>query len=137
MATYNDYDEVYGVKTLTNGGVEQMSVYGGTKRYIDANSLKEDIAGARIIQKPKYLDAEETFGIIDMQPTAEVEEVNHGYWIEGSKYKMNYSQVYRYYTCSNCRFTWELFEGAQKEFKRCPYCEFKMDMETKREDDLV
>ena len=58
-------------------GVEQMSVYGGTKRYVDANSLKEDIAGARIIQKPKYLDAEETFDIIDMQPTAEVEEINH------------------------------------------------------------
>ena len=44
-------------------------------RYIDADNLKEDIAGARIIQKPKYLDAEETLSIIDMQPTADVVEV--------------------------------------------------------------
>ena len=33
MAGCTDYDEVYSTKILTNGGIEQMSVYGGTKRY--------------------------------------------------------------------------------------------------------
>lgn len=133
MSGVRNCDEAYTTKALASGNVGQMSVCGDTKRYIEVNSLKEDLKGARIIQKPKYLDAEEAFDIIDLQPTADVEEVNHGYWKEGSNYRMEYGQVYRYYTCSNCRFMWELFEGAQKDFKRCPYCEFKMDMETKRE----
>ena len=69
-------------------------------RYIDADALKDEIQGARVIKKPQFLNAEETLLIIDKQPTADVEEVKHGEW----KHTVEKGTVFNhhFFTCSLC-----------------------------------
>jgi DNA-directed RNA polymerase subunit RPC12/RpoP len=57
-------------------------------------------------------------------PTADVEEVKHGYWIEQEDM---FCAVY--YTCSNCRNDWTTIDGTPQEnfMNYCPNCGAKMD----------
>lgn len=51
-------------------------------RYIDADKLKQDLdAWAINLHKPTNLVRDDTFVIIDEQPTADVVEVKHGHWV--------------------------------------------------------
>lgn len=83
-------------------------------RFIDADVLKDEIMGARVIQKPQFLNTEETLMVIDNQPTADVVEVKHGYFKrnernipkmrefheKGIALSMNEKSIF--YTCSCC-----------------------------------
>lgn len=55
---------------------------------------------------------------IDHTPTADVEEVKHGYWIE-------YSDDPSIITCSEC--DWGEHPMINKIYNRCPMCGAKMD----------
>ena len=57
-------------------------------------------------------------------PTADVEEVKYGEWIEKEEL---YGDVY--YTCSNCNNDWTTIDGTpQQNFMNyCPNCGAKMD----------
>ena len=62
--------------------------------------------------------------LIEKQPTADVEEVKHGEWIEKEDV---YGDIY--YTCSVCNNDWTTIDGTPQEnfMKRCPCCGAKMD----------
>ena len=61
---------------------------------------------------------------VDRIPTADVEEVKHGKWIEKEEI---YGDVY--YTCSNCNNDWTTIDGTPQEnfMNYCPHCGAKMD----------
>ena len=97
-------------------------------RYIDADLLKERL------QKCKTL-SDEIFGMgitrgveraettIDMIPTADVEEVKHGEWIQGVPYR-----------CSICGNPAPEEKNTGEKYScwlspRCPHCGAKMDGE--------
>lgn len=98
-------------------------------RYVDADALKESLKELEATGKranPKYLqgiqDAIDGYfpQIIDDEPTADVELVKHGQWVNGtycsvcSRFPVDTSE-----SISNCRLT--------KFFDRCPHCGAKMD----------
>ena len=92
-------------------------------RYIDADLLKDEFTG----------DFTEDYGalliksVIDLQPTADVQEVKHGCWIDKPL------SGYSYCRCSNCHKTTEVFVsryGVATQ-KYCPNCGAKMDLEDK------
>ena len=58
---------------------------------------------------------------------ADYVEVKHGHWIKKYSRREGLNKIYNYYTCSQCEFTWELLDGAQKEFVCCPRCITLMD----------
>lgn len=92
-------------------------------RYIDADLLKDEFIG----------DFTEDYGVlliksvIDLQPTADVQEVKHAKWIDKPL------SGYSYCRCSNCRKITEIFVsryGVATQ-KYCPNCGAKMDLEDK------
>lgn len=92
-------------------------------RYIDADLLKDEFIG----------DFTEDYGVlliksvIDLQPTADVQEVKHAKWIDKPL------SGYSYCRCSNCRKITEIFVsryGVATQ-KYCPNCGAKMDLEEK------
>lgn len=94
-----------------NQGVELKEKEDATPRYIDANSLKKELVRAGAICD---------FGLykIDIQPTADVQEVKHGKWA------IIHSR--EYLVCSNCTLACA-FNGYV--YKYCPHCGAKMDGE--------
>lgn len=114
MAGCKDYDEVYSTKTLTNGSIEQMSVYGGTKRYIDVDKFAEAICNFPAIDEHS---ANTVIFLLRSQPQIDVEEVKYGYWIE-------YSGDPDIITCSECDWG---EPPVSKKYKRCPMCGAIMD----------
>lgn len=92
-------------------------------RYIDADLLKDEFIG----------DFTEDYGVlliksvIDLQPTADVQEVKHAKWIDKPL------SGYSYCRCSNYRKITEIFVsryGVATQ-KYCPNCGAKMDLEDK------
>lgn len=75
-------------------------------RYINADVVKDELQGARIIKKPQFLNADEALFIIDNQPTADVVEVKHGEWMEHEEsfYDGEFHSEYpmKCYKCSEC-----------------------------------
>lgn len=98
-------------------------------RYIDADKV--------LLELQKFsLDTSNPYGVgysdcltavedvLNEAPTADVEEVKHGEWIEKEEV---YGDVY--YTCSNCNNDWTTIDGTpQQNFMNyCPNCGAKMD----------
>lgn len=95
-------------------------------RYINADKLIKDLNLARIIQKPRLLDYEETIEIIKMSST-EIEEIKHGEWTEQEAPYVNT------YECSNCKRWFVLEDGTPEEnnYNYCPNCGADMRGEKK------
>ena len=99
-------------------------------RYIDANKLQEEFE--KIADEPDYMHEGENWQtgiylagtITDKQPTADVEEVKHGYWNQSSYVK-------RLYYCSVCHRHIE--DASESPYQKFPYCHCgaKMDGERK------
>lgn len=87
-------------------------------RYIDADALLKAVEGYTDMTKADLLY------ILEDIPTADVEEVRHGYW---------YIPEYEYLACSECG-AW-CFAGAEANRRLangecspfCPHCGAKMD----------
>lgn len=56
-------------------------------------------------------------------PTADVEEVKHGEWIEESYIDEKRSD----FMCSVCEFDDTFYKNSMSFYKYCPYCGAKMD----------
>ncbi len=77
-------------------------------RYIDADALKKDLT--------RFYDNEVTAReLIDEQPTADVQPVKHGRWIENSDPGQNINE---HYMCSECGCTFH--NWANDNY--CPNC---------------
>jgi len=80
-------------------------------RYIDAEALKKDLT--------RFYDNEITAKeLIDEQPTADVQPVKHGRWLDNGMV----------YTCSECNSSVpkNIFV-IDCDFEGCPYCFARMD----------
>ena len=86
-------------------------------RYIDADVIKDELQGARIIKKPQFLNADEALFIIDNQPTADVEEVVR---CENCKHIKVANSPTVYARCEKTKF---LFESFQTDI-RTHFCSF-------------
>lgn len=101
-------------------------------RPIDADLLNEEIkslkvyvtglrAGKGVLREYAEEYQKSILDIIDEQPTIEAEPVKHGRWLP---------QILlgtRVWDCSECKTI------GSPQWKRCPVCEAKMDMEVKNE----
>jgi len=95
-------------------------------RLIDADKLAKDINGL----STHPLNEWDTMGIlmqIDKQPTVDAEPVRHGHWDDDHK---------GFYKCSVCGEAWSHWwrvvvpiDRMNKEFKYCPSCGARMDLE--------
>lgn len=87
------------------------------KEYIEIQNLKDDISSLNVTVGGKSIfndDAKSSvLSIIDLQPTADVQEVRHGKWI-----KSDFDVI-----CSICGY----IESAPRPF--CSECGAKMDKE--------
>ena len=63
--------------------------------------------------------------ILNKFPAADVEPVVHASWVNAEE-KPYIRKHFHKKVCSNC------FREGQERWKRCPYCEAKMDGEEKR-----
>ena len=99
-------------------------------RYINADKLAENIVHT-LKKKDEYANThtyrcfQKFIEIIDKEPTAKVEEVRHGEWIEVNQTGKN-SRHIKYTTkkCSVCGYC-----NGRRITKRCPDCGAKMDGE--------
>lgn len=87
-------------------------------RYIDADKFEKEIQ-----QEASESIANAVIRIIDRQPTAEVEEVKHGYWEEIKTGEKLYDYCFK---CSNCNnITPPNSFVVAPDY--CPNCGAKMD----------
>ena len=93
------------------------------RRYIDADKFAKDLA-EQCCHKAVVMS------VLDRQPTADVEEVRHGEWIEKDD---GWDGVF--YTCSVCHCDWTTIDGTpfENNMRYCPECGAKMDGERKNE----
>ena len=95
------------------------------KKYIDADLLKNEICKNKIMSRE--LIARRILHIIDNQPAADVEEVNHRKWENMTDINSAYLNTYR---CSGCGTTFWIDEIPEDaNYNRCPNCGAKMDKE--------
>ena len=88
-------------------------------RYVDADLLKDEILSNAVrLNHPKDLCTETTIFLIDVAPTADVEEVKHGEWKKETKFIITddpdddgYWRTV--YICSECE---------REEWRKEPYC---------------
>ena len=83
-------------------------------RYIDAELVKAEFTGNFIEEYPTGLIK----AIIGGVPTADVQEVKHGKWIDKGRGYGWYKE------CSNCSYR---NDYPMEDFKYCPNCGAKMD----------
>ena len=90
-------------------------------RYIDADKADVRSIHSSYMGYSSWADVLEW---LQSQPTADVEEVKHGRWIEQDEL---YGDVY--YTCSICNNDWTTIDGTPQEnfMNYCPHCGAKMD----------
>lgn len=109
-------------------------------RYIDADELKESLKVLKAEgNNKKYVqglqDAIDGYfpQIIDDVPTADVEPVRHGRWIECDYKRLEHGMIETYpkagYACSVCRVGFEKKKMTYKQ--HCPHCGAKMEGEAK------
>ena len=84
------------------------------KRYIDAEVLKSYLNPISRKTDSHFLQ------LIDNIPTADVEEVRHGYWIP-----VTYGDC----KCSICGNAYGLCGGLMGDYNYCPGCGARMDKE--------
>lgn len=98
------------------------------KKYIDVDLLKNEICKNKIMSRE--LIAQRILHIIDEQPTADVTEVKHGYWIDiplnvyNDMYGMNKHN--KRIKCSVCTYA---MPYEYPRFHICPNCGAKMGKE--------
>ena len=98
-------------------------------RYIDVESLGIRRANSKVFENMAYADGwNAAIDIITSAPTADVQEVKHGYWI--AKELDNFRKVEC--SCSICG--WSGVENYDSyvdihDFEFCPNCGAKMDSE--------
>ena len=87
-------------------------------RYIDADKI--DFNECFVGQSDFARDTREAAqNLIDKQPTADVEPVRHGHWIE--KVEEIMTDLFLVYACSECGVE------SHRQEKYCPHCGAKMD----------
>ena len=93
-------------------------------RYIDADNYKKDLIQLGFL--PALV-----VSVLDKQPTADVVEVKHGYWVEenkrtsSSKFICSACGELAYYVQPNRDRNWK----KCCPYKFCPNCNAKMDFE--------
>lgn len=94
------------------------------KKYIDVDLLKSELKDLNESERLCYMGV---FDIIDSQPVADVEEVNHQKWENMTDIDSAYLNTYR---CSGCGTTFWIDEIPEDvNYNRCPNCGAKMDKE--------
>lgn len=94
------------------------------KKYIDVDLLKSELKDLNESERLYYMGV---FDIIDSQPVADVEEVNHQKWENMTDIDSAYLNTYR---CSGCGTTFWIDEIPEDvNYNRCPNCGAKMDKE--------
>ena len=83
-------------------------------RYIDANKL---YIAAMDTEFYEAADEDVVLDLINQQPTANVQEIRHGEWLEDD---------YGYCHCSECRYE---HDSPEYITPYCPQCGAKMDEE--------
>lgn len=105
-------------------------------RFIDAEWLKLSILNIEDeAARNKRTDAIPWLTLmraaIDLCPTADVEEVKHGKWMDGKYFPFipkKGTQGFQTATCSRCNITQSVNTYQEKvKFNYCPYCGAKMD----------
>lgn len=92
------------------------------KKYIDVDLLKSELKDLNESERLYYMGV---FDIIDSQPVADVEEVNHQKWENMTDIDSAYLNTYR---CSGCGTTFWIDEIPEDvNYNRCPNCGAKMD----------
>lgn len=99
------------------------------KKYIDVDLLKSELCNflteEDIKSNERYYWG--IFDIINSQPAADVEEVNHQKWENMTDIDSAYLNTYR---CSGCGTTFWIDEIPEDaNYNRCPNCGAKMDKE--------
>ena len=90
------------------------------KRLIDADALLDKFYQER----PTITDVDDYYYLVEDAPTIDAEPVKHGRW----DYYSDSTFLRAHYRCSNCKHpTHEHY--AWNDFKWCPYCGAKMDLE--------
>ena len=98
------------------------------KKYIDADLLESELCNFITEEDIKSNERYywEIFDIINSQPAADVEEVNHGNWIDVpfDCFPSEHGGYDGRTKCSVCGFVM-----SRLYYKCCPYCGAKMDKE--------
>lgn len=94
------------------------------KKYIDVDLLKSELRDLNESERLYYMGV---FDVINSQPAADVEEVNHRKWENMTDIDSAYLNTYR---CSGCGTTFWIDEIPEDaNYNRCPNCGAKMDKE--------
>ena len=94
------------------------------KKYIDVDLLKSELEDLDKSGRLYYMGV---FDVINSQPAADVEEVNHRKWENMTDIDSAYLNTYR---CSGCGTTFWIDEIPEDaNYNRCPNCGAKMDKE--------
>lgn len=95
------------------------------KKYIDVDLLKNEICKNKIMSRE--LITQRILHIIDNQPAADVEKVNHRKWENMTDIDSAYLNTYRCSGCGTAFWIDEIPEDAN--YNHCPNCGAKMDEE--------
>ena len=90
-------------------------------RYIDADNLREESKMLYSVNDFEPVEAY-TQDQIDNAPTADVQEVRRGKWIDGGYRKMCS-------LCGNAGNILSVYDTPTKDFAYCPFCGAKMEVE--------
>ena len=94
------------------------------KKYIDVDLLESELEDWDKSGRLYYMGV---FDVINSQPAADVEEVNHRKWENMTDIDSAYLNTYR---CSGCGTTFWIDEIPEDaNYNRCPNCGAKMDKE--------
>ena len=88
-------------------------------RYIDADALMEDLRIVKPITETEAVAFRFAYCKVKDAPTADVQEVRHGKWLE-------VKECPSFYTCSKCG------GFGSKALNYCPMCGARMDAETQK-----
>lgn len=103
-------------------------------RYIDANKIEYKTMSFPVLDgmlvRTKDIDNIVERQDIDNIPTANVQEVKHGKWVEnGLEEKEGEVMYIRCFRCSECN------GKVNEKFKFCPHCGAKMDAKKEKENE--
>lgn len=94
------------------------------KKYIDVDLLKSELRDLNESERLYYMGV---FDVINSQPDADVQEVNHRKWENMTDIDSAYLNTYR---CSGCGTTFWIDEIPEDaNYNHCPNCGAKMDKE--------
>lgn len=96
------------------------------KKYIDVDLLKSELKDLNESERLCYMGV---FDVINSQPTADVEEVNHGNWIDVPLNSDPNYFAYKYNLRTKCSVCEYAMPREYPRYNICPNCGAKMDKE--------